>query len=102
MSARNWNDLVRDFLDAIAEIEGFTRGQDQAAFASDIKTIRAVELNFIVIGEAASRVPSDVQQANAQIPWAVMKAMWNRLVTHTSVWTHAYCGTPCKTTCRRL
>jgi uncharacterized protein with HEPN domain len=41
----------------------------------DAKTLRAVELNFIVIGEAATHVPADVQQAHAQV-----RAMRNRIV----------------------
>ncbi len=83
MSARSWTDRVRDILEAITEIQGFVRGVDQTAFTTDIKTIRAVELNFIVIGEAATNIPDDVQQAHPEIPWAQMKAMRNRLV-------HAY------------
>jgi uncharacterized protein with HEPN domain len=47
------------------------------------KTVRAVELNLIIIGEAASRIPDDIQATYSEIPWSFMKAMRNRLV-------HAY------------
>jgi uncharacterized protein with HEPN domain len=60
--SRDWKDRVADILEAIAEIEAFTRGIDDVGFASDTKTLRAVELNFIVIGEAASRIPDSIKE----------------------------------------
>ncbi len=80
MSVRPWKDRLQDLLDAIHEIQEFARGMDFAAFRTDARTIKAVELDFIVIGEAATHVPDDVQQAHPEVPWAVMKAMRNRLV----------------------
>jgi uncharacterized protein with HEPN domain len=44
--------------------------------------MRAVELDFIVIGEAANAIPDDVQEAYPQIAWQLMRGMRNRLV-HT-------------------
>jgi len=52
MSPRRWVERVKDILDAIDEIQAFTRDMDFDTFQSDIKTIRAVELNFIIISEA--------------------------------------------------
>ena len=80
MSPRDWRDRIRDILDAIAEIESFTRGMDYVRFSVDTKTLKAVELNLIVIGEAASQIPSDVEEQFPQIPWPLMRAMRNRLV----------------------
>ena len=54
MSPRNWRDRIRDILDAIAEIQKFTRDMDYATFKEDDKCVRAVEMNFIIIGEAAN------------------------------------------------
>lgn len=54
MSPRGWQDRVRDILDAIAEIQEYTRGMDFDIFKDDDKSIRAVEMNFIIIGEAAN------------------------------------------------
>ncbi|MCZ6874632.1 MAG: DUF86 domain-containing protein, partial [bacterium] len=45
----------------------------------DAKTIKAVQLDFIVIGEAASHIPDDVQAAHPEVPWHLMRAMRNRL-----------------------
>ncbi len=49
-------------------------------FQGDAKTIKAVQLDFIVIGEAASHIPDDVQAARPEVPWHLMRAMRNRLV----------------------
>ena len=80
MSPRGWQERIQDILDAIAEIQAFTHGIDFDAFRADAKTIRAVELDFIVIGEAANRIPDEVQEEYSQVPWALMRAMRNRLV----------------------
>ena len=40
-------------------------------------------MNFIIIGEAASQIPEDVEEEYPAIPWHPMRAMRNRIV-------HAY------------
>lgn len=80
MSPREWTERIRDILDAIAEIEAFTQGMDFGAFSTDTKTLRAVELNLIVIGEAANRIPSEIEGRHPQIPWSLMRAIRNRLL----------------------
>ena len=54
MSPRGWQDRIEDILGAIAEIDDFTHKMDYSTFKEDDKTIRAVEMNFIIIGEAAN------------------------------------------------
>jgi len=80
MSPRDWRDRVRDILDAITEIQDFTRDMDYEAFKEDSKSIRAVEMNFIIIGEAANQIPEDVEEQYPAIPWNLMRAMRNRIV----------------------
>lgn len=80
MSPRDWRDRVQDILDAIAEIQIFTHGMDFDSFSADAKTLKAVELNLIVIGEAANQIPGDIEEAHPHIPWSLMRAMRNRLV----------------------
>lgn len=80
MSRRNWRDRIRDILAAIAEIQDFTRGMDYEAFKSDDKSIRAVEMNFIIIGEAATQIPEEIEEQYSSIPWSLMRAMRNRIV----------------------
>lgn len=83
MSFRQWQDSLRDILDAVAEINGFTEGMDFDTFRGDQKTLRAVEMNFIIIGEAAASVPDEIEKRHPEIPWNLMRGMRNRLV-------HAY------------
>jgi uncharacterized protein with HEPN domain len=80
VSPRNWKDRIRDILDAIAEIQKFTRGMDYATFKEDDRSIRAVEMNFIIIGEAANQIPEEVEEKYTTIPWNLMRAMRNRIV----------------------
>ena len=80
MAVRHWIERAGDVLNAVAEIAQFTQGMEREHFLVDAKTIKAVELNFIIIGEAASQVPEDVQAQYADVPWRIMKAMRNRLV----------------------
>jgi uncharacterized protein with HEPN domain len=53
---------------------------DLETFAADTKAIKAVELDLIIIGEAASHISPEVQRDHPQIPWNLMRAMRNRLV----------------------
>lgn len=80
MSPRGWQDRIRDILDAIAEIQKFTRGMDYEAFKKDDKSVRAVEMNFIIIGEAANQISEEIEEKYPSIPWNSMRAMRNRIV----------------------
>ena len=80
MSLRDWRDRIRDILAAIAEIQTFTRDMDYETFKKDDKSIRAVEINFIIIGEAANQIPEEVEEKYKSIPWHLMRAMRNRIV----------------------
>lgn len=80
MSSRDWRDRVEDILAAIAEIQSFTSSMEFAEFQADVKTMKAVELDFIIIGEAANSIPQAIQAQHPNIPWTLMRAMRNRLV----------------------
>jgi len=81
MSPRDWRNRVRDILDAISEIQKFTLGMDYETFKEDAKSVRAVEMNFIIIGEAANQIPEEVEEKYPTIPWNLMRAMRNRIVS---------------------
>jgi uncharacterized protein with HEPN domain len=83
VSPRGWQNRIRDILDAIAEIQKFTHGMYYESFKEDSKAIRAVEMNFIIIGEAANQIPEEIEEKYKTIPWSLMRAMRNRIV-------HAY------------
>jgi uncharacterized protein with HEPN domain len=85
MSPRIWEAYIQDILDAIKEIFSFMDEMDFDTFRQDVKTIRAVELNLIIIGEAANSIPNEIQETHPEVPWHFMRAMRNRLV-------HVYFG----------
>ena len=80
MSRRDWQARVKDIVDAAREILMFTGDLDYEKFRQDTKTIRAIELDFIIIGEAATGIPDEVLEEHPEIPWQLMRAMRNRLV----------------------
>ena len=82
MSPRSPAERMQDILDAITEIQGFVVGIGFAEFQNDLKTLRAVELELIVIGEAANMIPDEVQEEHPEIAWQLMRGLRNRLV-HT-------------------
>ena len=66
MSPRGWQAQIQDIIDAGREILAFTTDMEYESFSQDKKTIRAVELNFIIIGEAASGIPNEIQEAHPE------------------------------------
>jgi uncharacterized protein with HEPN domain len=80
MSPRSWKERIEDILEAIAEIKAFTQSMDLDKFREDARTLKAVALNFVVIGEAAARIPEDVANGHPEIAWNLIRGMRNRLV----------------------
>lgn len=56
------------------------KSKDYESFKKDDKSVRAVEMNFIIIGEAANQISEDVEEKYTTIPWSLMRAMRNRIV----------------------
>jgi uncharacterized protein with HEPN domain len=77
-------DLLQDILDFIDRIESWA---PSGGGASDIdeKTLYAVLHALQYIGEAVSRLPSDVTGRAPDIPWAKIRAMRNPIA-------HDYAG----------
>ena len=80
MSPRDWRLRAQDILDAIGAIHAYTVGMDYPAFAQDRKTIDAVLRNIAIIGEAASRIPEEIQLASPDVPWDDMRDMRNVVI----------------------
>ena len=57
------------------------RGLSIDRFSKDTKVVRAVTMDFIVIGEAAKHVPTDVKKRYPKIPWSKIVGMRN-ILTH--------------------
>lgn len=80
MSPEEWKFRIKDILDSILAIMDYTNGLGFEEFVSDRKTVDAVIRNFIVIGEAATRIPEDVCRGYPEIPWLDMREMRNFVV----------------------
>lgn len=77
---KDWKLHIEDMLECMARASDYTTGMTLENFEGDRLTLDAVERNFITIGEAASRVPTDVRQAHPELPWRQIIAMRNIVV----------------------
>lgn len=80
MQPRDWTLRLTDILSAIDAITDYTKELDFPSFSSDRRTMDAVVRNLIVIGEAASHVPSEVVGRHPEVPWRDMADMRNVVV----------------------
>lgn len=71
---------IPDILDAMQAIRSFIGDMDYGDFADDLKTQYAVHYAFGIIGEAAKRVPADVQREAPDVDWRGMAGMRDFIV----------------------
>ncbi|MES1249542.1 MAG: DUF86 domain-containing protein [Chitinophaga rupis] len=80
MSERNLSLLLSDIKVSIGRILEYTAGMTFEAYEADYKTKDAVERNFEIIGEAASRIPDDFKKLNPSIEWRIIKDFRNFII----------------------
>ena len=80
MSERDNKLLIEDILDALNRIEIYTEGYTFENYIDDSKTKDAVERNFEIIGEAASRISDDFKVLNLEIEWRILKDFRNFII----------------------
>lgn len=80
MPRRDWKMRIKDILNAISAVQGYTEGMKYEVFVADRKTVDAVLRNLIVIGEAANHMPADIMSAHPDLPWQDMRDMRNFVV----------------------
>ena len=82
---RHWRLYVQDMIEFAQRAIDYTAGLSQETFTFDDRTYDATLRNLELIGEAATRVPIEVREANPQIKWRQVIATRNRLA-------HGYTG----------
>lgn len=75
-------DNVEDMLQACEDIEKAIQGISFKEFESDMFRYRTVERLFEILGEAANRIPKDLQEKYTDIPWKNIIGMRN-IIIHT-------------------
>ncbi|MFW2357031.1 DUF86 domain-containing protein [Hydrogenophaga sp.] len=80
--AQRLSDYLAHMVDAISRIQRYVDGMTEQSLMDDEKTQDAVIRNLEVMGEAARNVQTQYEifaQAHAEVPWALMYAMRNRV-----------------------
>ncbi len=80
MSERDLPLLLDDIRAAITAILEYTKGYTLDKYESDLKTRHAVERNFEIIGEAASRITQGFKDLHLNIEWRIIKDFRNFII----------------------
>ena len=67
---RNVRLYLEDVSNAIKEIEEFLKDLSFDDFAKNTQAIRAVTMDFVIIGEVAKHLPTGTRRKHPQIPWS--------------------------------
>jgi uncharacterized protein with HEPN domain len=70
---------IRHILEAIANIETDTAGYDFEQFRLDRRARQLVERNLEILSEASRRLPSELKEQEAYIPWRAIAGIGNVL-----------------------
>lgn len=70
-----------DMREACDRIAGFVAGLDFAAFSADLRTVRAVLYDLVVLGEAAKGIAPETRARFPSIPWRAVAGMKD-IATH--------------------
>jgi uncharacterized protein with HEPN domain len=69
-----------DILEAVEEIEEFTRNLTFDEFTKNKMAIRAVTMDFAIIGEATKNIPLETKRMYPQIPWKQMAGIRDKII----------------------
>ena len=82
MSQNRLPDYIDHIQQAASDACSFVEGLGKDDFLSDKRTQQAVIMNFIIIGEAATKAMdgySEFTEAHPEVPWRSMRNMRNRM-----------------------
>jgi uncharacterized protein with HEPN domain len=71
--------VLEQMLEAIVDIEQITAGRSFEAYAADRPARRAVERCIEIVSEASRRLPPDLKDRHAAIPWPQIAGIGNVL-----------------------
>jgi uncharacterized protein with HEPN domain len=74
---RSWQFRIQDIVQAITAIQQRVDRMVFEDFQKNETLVKAVFYDFLIIGEAAINIPSEVQVRYPDIPWRVMGDMRN-------------------------
>lgn len=77
---REYEDYLRDLLDAIEKIQNFIKGLDFEGFKKDDKTKFAVIRALEIIGEATKHISEEFRSKYPEVPWKDMAGMRDVLI----------------------
>jgi uncharacterized protein with HEPN domain len=77
---RDGRDAILDMKQACDEVLAFAGTSSPRDLASDVLRLRAIERSLSILGEAAKRVPEDLRQRWASVPWRQITGMRDVLV----------------------
>lgn len=80
MKKREYRDYINDILNSIDEILAFVKDITYENLISDKKTIRAIERNLEIIGEAAKNIPEEIKSRHSAVPWNEIIGMRNKII----------------------
>jgi len=86
MPERKPSAYIGDILNSITHIQQYSGDLSFEEFLSNFMAVEACLYNIQIIGEAVTKIPDDIKEANPAIPWVLIKGMRNRLI-------HEYFGT---------
>ncbi len=66
---RDFRLYLQDILEEIAKVERYGEGLDLDQFKQDELVVDGINMNLIIIGEAANAVPDEIQQQYSHIDW---------------------------------
>lgn len=72
---------IADMIEAMKRIARYIEGHDVDSFQANYMVVDAVARNFEIIGEAARKVPVEIQKKYPQLPWDKMYQLRN-IVSH--------------------
>ena len=84
-AVRQWRLFVDDMIVCGERALQYASKFDQAEFFGNQLYVDATLRNLELIGEAASKIPADVRNKHADVPWRLLIALRNRLI-------HGYLG----------